>query len=233
MSDLDLVLHIDYREQKIADSLVNDICETKVVNLDVGDFIFRINDTSKLIIERKTTSDLMSSIIDGRFRDQKNRLGMTGLPVCFIIEKDTNLRNDTAKKKIMYRGSIINLIFKHKFNVIYSDSIEETSQILKTMFNKIKKGDILLDGSETCIKENFVSKSKAVSDNIFVSQLCLIRGVSPAIAEKIVEQYKTPRELIKACDMYDGPSENFLSDIILKNGKRLGKALSKRIMSTF
>jgi hypothetical protein len=101
------------------------------------------------------------------------------------------------------------------------------------MFNKIKKGDILLDGSETCIKENFVSKSKAVSDNIFVSQLCLIRGVSPAIAEKIVEQYKTPRELIKACDMYDGPSENFLSDIILKNGKRLGKALSKRIMSTF
>ena len=64
----------------------------KITNLDIGDFIICDYDTDIstfeldvkyiyenliLLIERKTFNDLSSSIIDGRFREQKTRIQET------------------------------------------------------------------------------------------------------------------------------------------------------------
>lgn len=223
---MNLLLEIDYREKKIL-SLISGI-NTQSTNLEVGDFLFK-NEDPILIIERKTISDLMSSIIDGRFRDQKQRLALTNLPVCFIIEKDSFQMND--KHRTMYRGSIVNLLFKHSYKVLHSNSPSETVDILTTIYNKIKKGDISFEQS-TLLPE-FNSKSKLVSDNMFVSQLCLIKGISKGIAKQIVEKYRSPKDLLNAYETGLESPEELLSNLILQNGKRLGSVLSKRIYESY
>lgn len=228
-------LCIDYREKKII-SLLNEnfVGDFQVENLEVGDFIFKKQETPLLIIERKTTSDLMASIIDGRFRDQKQRLALTNLEVCYIIEKDSFQMND--KHRSMYRGSIVNLIFKHRFNVLYSNSPNETKELLATIFNKINKGEMLSNFDPLTKNEGtgtFNSKSKLISDNMFISQLCLIKGISKSIADKIIEKYKSPKDLINAYETGIESPEDLLAELLLQNGKRLGKVLSKRIYESY
>ena len=231
-TDSSLILHTDYREKKII-SLLNEnmVGKFQIENLEVGDFIFKKSNECKLVIERKTISDLMSSIVDGRFRDQKQRLALTTLPICYIIEKDSFHMNDRYRS--MYRGSIVNLIFKHHFNVLYSNSPVETCELLTTIYKKIENEEMLtgLEIEKDTIVFN--SKSKLISDNMFVSQLCLIKGISKAIAERIVDKYRTPKDLINAYETGIESPEDLLADLLLQNGKRLGKILSKRIYETY
>ena len=66
-------IEIDYRELKLKKEFEsNPIFRFK--NLDIGDILCYINDELKLIIERKTITDLYSSIKDGRYHEQKTRL---------------------------------------------------------------------------------------------------------------------------------------------------------------
>jgi len=58
----------------------------EVKNLDIGDIII-YNGSYKLIIERKTINDLVSSIKDGRYREQKMRL-------LSYRKKNTNHKNN-------------------------------------------------------------------------------------------------------------------------------------------
>ena len=67
----------DYREHSIYNCLVKKI-ETRKnyenvlvekTNLNIGDFVI-----GRYIIERKTLSDLASSILDGRYKEQSSRL---------------------------------------------------------------------------------------------------------------------------------------------------------------
>lgn len=233
---MELLLEIDYREKAIkntftdGDGISSSSINYSIVNLEVGDFVFKIGEKIVLIIERKTTRDLLSSITDGRFRDQKTRLTMTNAPICYIIEDEKNSGDLEPREKTMYRGSIVNLLFKHNFKVLFSESVDETVNLLINIFNKIQKEEILSNGSDG--SGILVSKSKLIADNMFVSQLCLIKGVSKPIAEVVVEKYKSPRELIHAYETEIRDPENLLQD--LQIGKRkLGKVLSKKIYDCY
>lgn len=87
-------LEIDYREQKLHNEVNNKIqqhsFDLHLKNLFIGDMqLFNPNNQLICIIERKTISDLCSSITDGRFREQKQRL-LDNIPhyckVYYLIE---------------------------------------------------------------------------------------------------------------------------------------------------
>lgn len=235
MSTIDVVLHADYREKKVIDNLAIELDRLRCVNLDVGDFMFKVDDTPVIIIERKTTSDLIGSIIDGRFREQKERLHMTGLQICYIIElgKGDSKFLD-AKKKSVFKGSLVNLVFNHKFGVLYSHSPEETGEILLNIFNKIKLGKITFGEDSLSKRElpTIKTKSKNRCENMFLSQLCLIKGISPAIGKCITEKYTSVKDLFDHWNKCDSPEE-LLKDIPVTPSKKLGKVLSKRIYESF
>lgn len=44
---------------------------TNARNLELGDFVFKYNEDIVCLIERKTISDLLASIKDGRYKEQK------------------------------------------------------------------------------------------------------------------------------------------------------------------
>jgi len=74
-----LELVCDSRENKIKQLYDNNFTPIKDIsisfkNLDLGDFVFYKDGEIILVVERKTTCDLYSSIRDGRYKEQKIRL---------------------------------------------------------------------------------------------------------------------------------------------------------------
>jgi ERCC4-type nuclease len=64
-------IEIDCREAKLIAAL--QVYPITIVSkaLDVGDICIKHNNSIAVVIERKTTNDLASSIVDGRYKDQK------------------------------------------------------------------------------------------------------------------------------------------------------------------
>jgi crossover junction endonuclease MUS81 len=140
-----LILEIDYRERKIIDffkSEQKDDINYNICNLEIGDFVFKENDDIiHYIIERKTVSDLAASIIDGRFREQKQRLldcVGTNDKIIYIIEDDTTQKKICNLSKTIIDSSILNLIFKHKYKVIHTTSEKDKYFIFISIYKKLK-----------------------------------------------------------------------------------------------
>ena len=80
-----LKIQVDYRE-KLLISLIT--VPIEVVNLEMGDIQIIKDDKPLIIIERKSVSDLNSSIRDGRYHEQKHRLinNVDRQRIVYIIE---------------------------------------------------------------------------------------------------------------------------------------------------
>jgi ERCC4-type nuclease len=260
-----MYLLIDYREQDFINKLSefciieNEIAKAikingeeisiKITNLPIADFIITedIHDrtTIKLAVERKSINDLYSSIIDGRFREQKSRL-LDSLgdsnKICYLIEGSSS-KLITTKKINMIRGSIVNLIFKHQYRVITTQNKLDTFDHILLLYKKHKNGEFQSTNqpSENTVK--LIRKCENLENSKLLNQLCLIPGISPPIANAIILWLKNKSEELGAgvvtvktiIDLYNknGDSELLFTEIIISsNGKRVrkvGKALSKKI----
>jgi ERCC4-type nuclease len=238
-------LQIDYREKAFIQSLqkklgVQDITELETkgyssVTLSVGDFVITNTDQQDqpfLFIERKTKSDLISSIIDGRFREQRARLQETGCDVAYIIELNGNSsRPITPQLQNVYVSSITNLIFKHNIKVFLVKDVSETAELIITLLKKHNNGDFVESTKKTENPVKIKSKGDHIKENLFAHQLTLINGVSLPIANKISERYKTPMELITAYTLLTDVKEKcaLLKEIQVTEKRKIGPAISKRI----
>ena len=101
---MDIKLLIDYREKSIIDYFSkNKPDNSEIKNLDIGDFIFKINGIETIIIERKTMCDLASSITDKRLKEQKYRILNSNFSlqnIIYIIEgKYSDVKYGSVNKK--------------------------------------------------------------------------------------------------------------------------------------
>lgn len=116
-------------------------------------------ETEELIIERKSVSDLMSSIKDGRYEEQSYRLN--GSPthnhnIVYLVEgsiltqshsqqsshynnKYTSKTNKENEKFTAY-SAIFSLNYYKGFSVIRTVSLEETALFICNCANKLRKG---------------------------------------------------------------------------------------------
>ena len=138
-----LELIYDSRELKLKE-LFNtskpDYIEIKEVFLDLGDIIFKHNNNDVLVIERKTMSDLYSSIHDGRYKEQKIRLmsQYNRENIVYIIEGDVNNNIHCFKKsKSIIDGALLNMTFRDKIKIIRTKNINDTCSILYLLGKKI------------------------------------------------------------------------------------------------
>ena len=112
----------------------------EVKKLPAGDFII-----SNLVIERKTFSDLVKSVIDGRLYKQLDKLYTTGKKTIFIIEgshpaqawKVLKYSRPSADPEEMVKNIIITLACVYEVSIIYSKDQADTVDILKEI--SIKK----------------------------------------------------------------------------------------------
>jgi len=229
-------IDIDYREKDIITLFEKTNIKFKVCNLIIGDFIIKNEQGILFIIERKSISDLCASIIDGRHTEQKNRLIDTiedPKKIIYIIEGTLPANADCVKgiTKNSINSAILNLIFKHKYNVIFTESKEDTVDNIVLLYNKIINNKLEIEVSS---KINIIKKSDKINNNIFINMICIIPGISGKIAIKIHEKYKTLNEIITAYNLIEDVNnkKKMLSEIYINSNRKLGKVLSERIYNS-
>jgi len=150
-----MIIKVDIREHDLLQQfkfLVENIpifkqLVIKTEVLPIGDVI--ITDDAgeeKLIIERKSVSDLLASIKDGRYEEQSYRLN--GLPhhnhnIIYLIEGDVNRPNrfktDNKVEKITLYSAMFSLNYYKGFSVFRSFSLEESATIICNMAYKLER----------------------------------------------------------------------------------------------
>jgi ERCC4-type nuclease len=236
-----LKVFVDYREKTLISLLKISI---EVVNLELGDIKLEYNDKTILIIERKSISDLNSSIRDGRYHEQKQRLlsNVDRHRIVYLVEGEIQDGNAYIECNKIY-SSILHTIFRDRLIVYRTNNVVESVEFITELVSRINSKSLdwinYLDGN--CLN-NSLDVDKKVYDKVaskksdnntptvaFINMLAQIPGCSTKIAEKIVETYKTMPVLIKSLE--DG-GEKCLKDFKLEN-RKLGPILSSRIYNYF
>tara|TARA_B100001142_G_scaffold296102_1_gene317561 strand:- start:55 stop:846 length:792 start_codon:yes stop_codon:yes gene_type:complete len=152
-------LYIDNREPKKIINLLIGLCNNEflieVKQLNVGDYMLcdSITDKPIVVFERKSLSDLESSIKDGRYEEQGFRLNEYDLHnhyIYYLIEGAIiNYRNNNFKKTLY--SSLASISYFKGFSIINSLNDIETSEIIinftKKLIKENKKKPYYLDNS--------------------------------------------------------------------------------------
>ncbi len=208
----------------------------KAANLEVGDFMIQqtTHETSTLcIIERKTVQDLCASITDGRFRQQKERMLESVLDpnkILYIIEGSKKVRGKGALPATVIDGAIQNMVFKHNFKVLSTESHNDTFSNIVMLYKKFSAKEFEAT-SKTVAPTKLIAKGDKIIHNICALQLSAIPGVSYQTATEITKTYNTLKDLIDAyssCET-ENLKEQLLASLQVTEKRKLGAALSKKI----
>jgi crossover junction endonuclease MUS81 len=222
---------VDSRETKLFSLLIErdlDIYKDNISiqkeQLELGDIHIIFNDIT-YIYERKTVNDLLSSIKDGRYKEQKNRLLANSTNNNYIIEGDTITSNKNFKNQKTLTSIYLNSIYRDRINVFFTTNIDDTATFLLLLVSKIiKKPENYLNKSSG-IPQDYIDVCKIKSqknknidkDTCYLLQLSQIPNISKEIAKKIKEIYPTMSSLIKALE--EQPDEKSKISLLTKIDK--------------
>jgi crossover junction endonuclease MUS81 len=112
-------------------------------NLDIGDFII-INKDYEIIIERKCISDLLASVKDGRYREQKVRLmaeqtRKSGkMRFSYLIEGEISGKISSSDKTII-NGALVSSTFRDSIPILRTYSIEDSLDMILRIYDRFSK----------------------------------------------------------------------------------------------
>jgi len=225
----------------------NFLLEKRVLSL--GDIIIESEEEEDnsilLLIERKSLSDLLASIKDGRYEEQSHRLiHASKIPthnIVYVIEgMFSQLRSPQDKKMIL--SAMTSLSFFKGFSVIRTCSVTETAEFIINMADKIerdlKKGKIpafsqlskeeemrdsdkeeITTTKKYCEVVKKVKKENITKENMGEIILCQIPGISSTTAIAIMKY--VDNSLIKLLDILKTSPEELLQNV--KLGEEGGK----------
>ena len=145
---MSITIKIDVREHDLIymfekNILFKDV-QIKKENLPLGDVIIMEGDEEKIIIERKTLSDLAASIKDGRYDEQSYRLNGCNHHnhnIIYLIEGDVakyNIFKGRLDKMTLY-SAMFSINYYKGFSLMRSNSLEESALIVLNIVQKMSK----------------------------------------------------------------------------------------------
>jgi crossover junction endonuclease MUS81 len=234
-------LVIDNREPtELITALQSRIDNISLENLELGDIIIK-NDNNEVVLlfERKSLADLISSIKDGRYKEQSFRLSHSELDnkyIYYIIEGNiiSFLNKEQESTKKMLFSSILSLSYKKGFSILRTTGLPETAEFIIRFYEKIKieESEKLEPQTSATVStySNVIKtskKSNITTNNINEIMLTQIPGVSIHVAKTLMLKFKTIKDLTNAlCE-----DNKCLSSIIIdyEGGKR---KISKNVVET-
>ena len=215
--------------------------EKKVITL--GDIHFVNDEKEVLIIERKSLSDLIASIKDGRYEEQSYRLinssGMYRSHIVYIIEGGLSQLINPVEKKMVY-SAMNTLQFIKGFSVVKTSSINETAEWICFNAHKLEKhiGKGLYpwtpgtSSNETvanyCSVVKKTKKDNITPENIGEILLCQIPGISSVSAISIMKKFQTISNLIDCVKSDPTCLDNIICETKGKQ-RKLGKNVIRNI----
>ena len=160
--------------------------------LETGDFEIRDGSTPVALFERKTLADLASSIKDGRYHSQRERLmnAQQNIPIVgYIFEGESIPSPDSTFCNIPSKSiwsTMVNVSGRDKLTVFRSCSKLETCHFLATFLRNYKKW--------SASKRTFSliqRRPRLKKEPLLVKMLCQIDRVSSSTANAIYKKFKT------------------------------------------
>ena len=242
-------LIIDSRETQLLKEIKErdlDIYKTKIEviqkQLEIGDIHihFTFNDNNYLFIyERKTVQDLISSIKDGRYKEQKARLlafknQETNTNINYIIEGDNIISSNYNNHQKQLTSIYYHSLYRDNINVIFTRNVNETTSFLLMMTTKIidnpSKFIPILKTTDEYIDVCKIKTEKCKNinkDTCFLLQLSQIPGISKELAKLIKDKYETLNILITKINEMETEE---LKIKLMMEIKGIGETKAKRII---
>jgi len=233
---MSIICKIDNRERDIIQKFDNNDNNIIKENLDIGDIqiIYKDNDDEKLlvIIERKTFDDLSTSIKDGRYKEQKNRiLNSISNNIRKIYLLEGNKKDFTLSKNVL-DGTIINTMIRDNIHIFLSKNIDETIQFINNILkNIIKYKDNIINNQNNIETNNVLintsKKSNMSSETCFINMMSGIPGISKKTSLKFVEKFKNINNMFNHFHKNLDSNRNLIiSDLenmkVAENNRKLG-----------
>ena len=208
---------VDEREKKsgIPDFLRKTGINLEIKTLQVGDYIV----APETVVERKTISDLASSIFDGRLFDQCNRLKEHYQFPILLIEGDVDEIEELTENPFIFYGAISSVAIDFKIPVIPTPNASHTSKLLISMCsrNDSSKGPFI----KKIRKSNDLQKQQ-------LSMLCSLPGVGEKTAIRMLEKFGTPLRVLSS-SITELSKVGGLGNARAKNIKKVLQAQSKHL----
>jgi ERCC4-type nuclease len=233
-----MILKIDTRERellKICENLLVAVPAFKdlkivVEPLPLGDIIINNGQIDNIIVERKSLSDLASSIKDGRYDEQSYRLN--GLPhhnhnIVYLIEGDLTKFNsfkERIDKQTLY-SAMFSINYYKGFSLMRSTNMDETAFIVCNMAYKIGKDPN---------KQPYFSQllAKAEDTNTTLGVIDNPDSESGLLAQQIQPQSKDYCSVIKKVKK-DNITEENIGEIMLCQIPGISSVTALTIMDKF
>jgi len=169
-----------------------------------------------LVLERKTLCDMVSSINDGRYREQKARVlsNVDSKNVVYIVEGDS-LCASLGRDKKNVSSAYLNMIFRDDIHLIFTKNVSETAGLITSLCLKIidKPGNYLcrpvgdtpgggqhlVSGATDytrCMKLKTKKNLNITPQNCFILQLSQVPTISHVIAKNITAVYPSIAKLV-------------------------------------
>ena len=208
---------VDEREKKsgIPDILKGIGINLEIKTLPVGDYIV----APETVVERKTISDLVSSIFDGRLFDQCNRLKEHYQFPILLIEGDIDEIEKLTENPFVFYGAISSIAIDFKIPVIPTPNASHTSKLLVAMCSR--KDTLSGPFIKKIRKSNNLQKQQ-------LSMLCSLPGVGEKTAVRMLEKFGTPLKLLSS-SVIELSKIGGLGEARAKNIKKILKTKSKHL----
>ncbi len=183
-SELKIIADIREKNSLLIAELVEKGCRVEFKNLPVADYIIK-----NVAIERKTVSDLLSSIMNKRiFRQleeiqqyKKRLLLIEGIDEQELYHKDSKINENAI------RGFLLSTTLKYNIPIIFTKDYEDSAQFMIILAKKQVKE----------ISLNAKKKSRNMKEQLQY----IIEGfpsIGPTTAKKLLKEFRTIKNLINA-----------------------------------
>lgn len=251
----EMQFHKDGKKKAFLKEKLDDLCvNSEIRNLSVGDMLWIgiTTDNEELVldyvVERKAIEDLCSSIVDGRYVEQKYRLKRSSFNrIIYLLEGNTNEMFGNARSNFSaqtLQKALCSTQVCTNFNTHQTKNLTETAIFLQRTTRMLTKKYI--SDKNTFKRSDFITYSKYYSNNlktgditvqdVFAKQLLQITGCSPDRVFAILQVYPSILSLIHAYDNCDNLAEAEMLLVNITCGKKqrkLGPVLSKRIYTIY
>lgn len=182
---------VDFRERSsgVPELIVKKGASIRFNQLLLGDYII----SQRIAVERKTSSDFIKSIYDGRLFDQVKRLSENYEIPVLIVEGNLEEQLFELQNPNVFRGALVSLAIYYNVKIFYAENESETADYLVILARQEnRKREIL---SEPIIK----GKPKIFDDEKWVYYVVQsLPYVGPKSAKLLLENFHSIKNLANA-----------------------------------
>lgn len=208
-----VIIYADNRENgsKVTDILKHK-CDLRLKQLPVADYLL----SKKVAVERKTCSDFLSSIVDGRLFNQITELKENFRSPLMIIEGNGLFESDRKIHPNAIRGAVASVVVDYGMPIIWTKNPLETSDMLLSIATR----EQLTKNRSVALRGKKKAKSMNHHQEFLVSGLPKISTVT---AKRLLKHFGSPEKIFSA------PVEELqkVDGIGPKTAKRIRRVLKK------